>query len=58
MSINLRGFILEQPQLDAIVPVLNDHMNGRISRKKIEQACVDACEKAGCLLRDDQERAK
>ncbi|MGH9968296.1 MAG: hypothetical protein ACREBG_10755 [Pyrinomonadaceae bacterium] len=58
MGINLRGFILEQPQLDEIVPVLNDHMNGLVSKKKFEQACVDACEKAGCPLRDDQERAK
>lgn len=58
MGINLRGFILEQPQLDAIVPVLNDHMNGKISKKKFEQACVDALEKRGCPLRDDQERAQ
>lgn len=58
MSIILRGYKLTQPQLDAIVPVLNDHMEGKISKKKFEQACVDALDKAGCPLRDDQERAK
>ncbi len=58
MGINLRGFILEQPQLDALVPVLNDSMQGKISKKKFEQACVDALDNAGCPLRDDQERAK
>lgn len=58
MGINLRGFILEQPQLDAIVPVVNDHIHGKISKKRFEQACVEACDKAGCPLREDQERAK
>lgn len=58
MSVVLRGFVLEQPQLDAIVPVLNAHMVGQISKKKFEQACVDAIEAAGCPLREDQERAK
>lgn len=58
MGINLRGFILEQPQLDAIVPVLNDYMCGKISKNKFERACVDALEKSGCPLRDNQERAE
>lgn len=57
MSIILRGHELTQPQLDAIVPVLNDHMNGKISKKKFEQACVDACASAGCPI-PNQEPAK
>lgn len=57
MSIILRGHQLTQPQLDAIVPVLNDSMNGKISKKKFEQACVDACAAAGCPV-PDQEVAK
>lgn len=58
MSVVCRGFILEQPQLDAIVPVINAHACGVISKKKFEQACVDAMADAGCPLREDQERAK
>lgn len=50
MSINLKGHILNQRQLDAIVPVMNDLMQGRVSQKKFEQACVNALEKAGCPL--------
>ncbi|QNJ57429.1 hypothetical protein Dolphis_123 [Pseudomonas phage Dolphis] len=50
MSINLRGHVLNQRQLDAITPVMNDLMQGRVSQKKFEQACVDALEKAGCPL--------
>lgn len=50
MSINLRGHILNQRQLDAITPVMNDLIQGRIGQKKFEQACVDALEKAGCPL--------
>lgn len=57
MSIILRGHKLTQPQLDAILQVLNDHMNGKISKKKFEQACVDACAAAGCPV-PDQESAK
>lgn len=29
---------------------MNDLMQGRVSQKKFEQACVDALEKAGCQL--------
>ena len=50
MSINLKGHILNQRQLDAIVPVMNDLMHGKVSKKKFEQACVDALEAAGCAL--------
>lgn len=41
------GHELTQPQLDAIVPVLNEHMAGRISKKKFEKAVEEACRKAG-----------
>ena len=50
MSINLKGHILNQRQLDAIVPVMNDLMHGKVSKKKFEQACVDALEAAGWVL--------
>lgn len=50
MSINLKGHILNQRQLEAIVPVMNDLMQSKVSQKKFEQACVDALEAAGCPL--------
>lgn len=50
MSIILKGYALNQRQLDAIVPVMNDMMHGKVSQKKFEQACVEALEKAGCAL--------
>ena len=51
MSINLKGHVLNQRQLDAIVPVMNDYMHGVIKgKKKLEAACVDALEDAGCPL--------
>lgn len=50
MSINLKGYILNQRQLDSIVPVMNDLMQGKVSQKKFEKACVEALEKAGCAL--------
>jgi len=50
MSVNLQGHILNQRQLDAIVPVMNALMQGRVSQKKFEGACVEALEKAGCPL--------
>lgn len=50
MSVNLQGHILNQRQLDAIVPVMNALMQGRVSQKKFEKACVEALEKAGCPL--------
>lgn len=50
MSINLQGHILNQRQLDAIVPVMNDLMHGKVSKKKFESACVAALEAAGCAL--------
>lgn len=50
MSIKLQGHILNQRQLDAITPVFNDLIQGRIKPKEMDQACVDALEKAGCPL--------
>lgn len=50
MSINLQGHILNQRQLDAIVPVMNHLMQGKVSKKKFEAACVAALEAAGCAL--------
>jgi hypothetical protein len=50
MSLELRGHILNQRQLDAMLPVLNDRMHGKVSEAGFEQACVDALEKAGCPL--------
>lgn len=50
MSINLQGHILNQRQLDAIVPVMNQLMQGKVSQKKFESACVAALEAAGCPL--------
>ena len=50
MSINLQGHILNQRQLDAIVPVMNQLMQGKVSQKKFEAKCVEALEAAGCPL--------
>lgn len=50
MSIILQGHTLNQRQLDAIVPVMNDMMHGKISAKKFEGECVKALEAAGCAL--------
>lgn len=51
MSIVLQGYKLNQRQLDAITPVLNDYMHGKIKgQKKLEQACTKALEAAGCAL--------
>ncbi len=50
MSMNLQGHTLNQRQLDAIVPVMNQLMQGKVSQKKFESACVKALEEAGCGL--------
>lgn len=51
MSIELNGHILNQRQLDAITPVMNDYMHGKIKgQKKLEEAMVAALEAAGCPL--------
>lgn len=50
MSIHLKGHDLNQRQLDAILPVMNDLMQGKVSQKKFEAACEKAMEAAGCPL--------
>lgn len=50
MSIVLREHKLNQRQLDAITPTMNDLIQGRVSQRAFEQACVDALERAGCPL--------
>lgn len=46
----MKGYILNQRQLDAIVPTMNDLMQGRVSQKGFEKACIAALEAAGCAL--------
>lgn len=50
MGINMQGHILNQRQLDAIVPVMNDLMQGKVKQKNFEAACIKALEAAGCAL--------
>lgn len=50
MGLILQGYKLNQRQLDAIVPVINRLMQGKVSQKKFESACVSALEAAGCAL--------
>lgn len=46
----MKGHILNQRQLDAIVPVMNELMQGNVSQKGFEKACIAALEAAGCAL--------
>ena len=56
MGIQLQGKDLTQRQLEAIIPVINGRMIGRITRKKFEMACLEAMDKAGCpFILDDEE---
>lgn len=50
MSIVLQGCKLNQRQLDAITPTMNDLIQGRVSQMAFEQACAEALEKADCPL--------
>ena len=50
MSITLKGHVLNQRQLDAITPVMNDLIQGRVSQAGFEDACAKALENAGCPL--------
>lgn len=50
MSIILKGHILNQRQLDAMVPVMNDLLGGKVSQKNFEGACIAAFEASGCAL--------
>lgn len=50
MSIIFKGYVLNQRQLDAITPVMNDLIQGRVSHAGFEDACSQALERAGCPL--------
>lgn len=50
MSIILQGHTLNQRQLDAIVPVMNDMMQNKFTLDEFEGECVKALEVAGCAL--------
>ncbi|HHG5326056.1 TPA: hypothetical protein ACPWPG_001448 [Pseudomonas aeruginosa] len=50
MSIILKGHVLNQRQLDAITPVMNDLIQGRVGQAGFEDACLKALENAGCPL--------
>lgn len=50
MSITLKGHVLNQRQLDAITPVMNDLIQGRVCQTGFEEACVQALEQADCPL--------
>lgn len=49
-----RGFVLNQAQLDALVPLLNTEMNrpGYRSRKKLEEAADALFLAAGCEVNE------
>ena len=55
MGIQLQGKDLSQGQLDAIVPVLNDRMRGRVTHRKFEAACLEAMDKAGCPFEGEED---
>ncbi|MDF5906403.1 hypothetical protein P4132_04145 [Pseudomonas aeruginosa] len=42
MSITLKGHALNQRQLDAITPVMNDLIQGRVDLASFDDACVKA----------------
>ncbi|HCF3913442.1 TPA: hypothetical protein NID53_001048 [Pseudomonas aeruginosa] len=50
MSITLKGHALNQRQLDAITPVMNDLIQGRVDLASFDDACVKALDIAGCPL--------
>lgn len=47
---NIKMSDITQPQLDAIVPVINRSMTERMSKKRLYQECIDSCERAGCPI--------
>ena len=48
LSITHRGHKLSQPQLDALVPVLNRMMRGEIKKRDFDAECEKAMTEAGC----------
>lgn len=56
MGIQLQGKDLSQEQLDAVRPVIEARMVGRVGNRKFEAACLEAMDKAGCpFILDDEE---
>lgn len=57
MRIIHHGHELTQQQLDAIVPVLNEAMNGKHRGKKRLEAAIDkALQEAGCPVSGDDKQ--
>jgi len=52
LKITVNGKKLNQNQLDAVVPIINQSLNLRrgMSKKKFEAACIKSMRKAGCPL--------
>ena len=50
MGIQLQGKDMTQEQLDAVLPVINARMIGRIGNRKFEAACLEAMDKLAALL--------
>jgi hypothetical protein len=50
MSFVINGYTLNQRQCDAIVPVMNQLMQGKVKQKNFEAKCIEALEAAGCAL--------
>jgi hypothetical protein len=48
MNIILKGHTLNQRQLDAITPVMNMLLQGKVKQKAFDAKCVEALEAAGC----------
>jgi hypothetical protein len=55
MIIIHRGHKLSQQQLDAILPVLRQQAQGKISKRKLNKAIDDALEAAGCPVPSEPE---
>ncbi|WAT32249.1 hypothetical protein [Pseudomonas sp. GXZC] len=54
MGISVGGVVLNQRQLDAITPVMNDLLQGKVKQSKFEAACITAMKDAGCPVGYDQ----
>ncbi|MDC6536570.1 hypothetical protein LN429_15805 [Pseudomonas syringae] len=54
MGISIGGVILNQRQLDAITPVMNDLLQGKVKQVNLDAACRAAMADAGCPVGYDQ----
>lgn len=54
MRISIGGVILNQRQLDAITPVMNDLLQGKVKQVNLDAACLAAMADAGCPVGYDQ----